>query len=171
MRHSSKVEQIKVTDDTLSQAVKLIKTEENDLYETLGISFTLWENLQGVDLALREPEGAAMYPPSIEGYRMRLYLKEPKLRKYKTVDLRQDLIERGKKYFRKHKRKLFQKICVEKEACKWSNEILGDSKSLLQVLIPLVGIALGVTVPAIVIVVAILIAKWSIIKFCKCQKP
>lgn len=171
LSHSSKVGQIKVTDDMLSQAARLIKTEENDVYENLGLSFTLWENLQGVDLVFREPEGIVMRPPSTEIGTMRLYRAKRKLTAYPIVGLREDLIKKGKKYFQKNRRKLFQKICVEKEACKWSKEILGDSKALLLELIPLVSIVLGIAVPVIVVTVAILIAKWTIIKFCKCSNP
>lgn len=83
----------------------------------------------------------------------------------------ENLTKKGEAYFKRFRRKLFQKICVEKEVCKWRKELLGDSKSLLRELIPLVGIALGLTVPAIAITVTILIVKWGIIKFCKCPEP
>ena len=158
---------IKVTDHLLSQAVELIERDEKDLYETLGLYSTLWENLQGIDLGT---EGIEARPPPTEKYTMRFFLREYKLKASAAPrHARLDLMEKGKRYFRKHKKKLFQKICVEKEACKWSKEILGDSKSLLAELIPLVGAALGFVVPAIVITIAILIIKWGIIKFCKCK--
>ena len=160
----------KVTDHLLSQAVELMERDEKDLYEALGLSSTLWENLQGIDLTLFDTEGIVARPPPTEGYTMRFFLRDYKLKTSVVPrDVRLDLMEKGKIYFRKHKRKLFQKICVEKEACKWSKEILGDSKALLAELIPLVGIALGFVVPAIVITIAILIVKWGIIKFCKCK--
>lgn len=162
---------IKVTDHLLSQAVELIDRDETDLYESLGLSSALWENLQEMDLTLFEPEGIIARPPPTEKYSMRFFLREHKLRTSAAPrDMRTDLAKKGEMYFRKHKRKLFQKICVEMKACKWSKEVLGDSKSLLAELIPLVGIVLGIAVPAIVVTIAILIVKWGIIKFCKCSE-
>ncbi len=162
---------IKVTGHLLSQAVELTKRDETDLYEALGLSSTLWETLQGADLVPFRTEGIEERPLS-KGIQNMLYslktreLELPLLRE----DVRLAFVREGKAYFAKHKRKLYRKICVEKEACKWSKEILGDTKSLLAELIPLVGIALGITVPAIIVTIAIMIVKWGIIKFCNCSK-
>lgn len=172
MHHSTKSNRIKVTDDMLSQGVALIELDEKELYERLGLGFTLWESRQGIQLeidALEKPPTQPSYGDGIMiDLHMRKHLLDDALR---MLALREDLIKKGKKYFRKCRRDLFQKICVEKKACKWSKEILGDTKSLLLELIPLVGIVLNLTVPAIVIIIAIIIIKWGIIKFCKCPKP
>jgi len=177
---------MKITDEMFSQGIELIKFDEKELYERLGISLTLWETLQGPDLSIRDVERP--FPPTEGGlyrrvpsegrrrfrneYLSQLCMKERQLTEaLRLLALREDLIKKGRKYFRKFRRKLFRKICVEKEACKWTKEILGDTKSLLREIIPLVGIALGYTVPAITITIAIIIVKWGIIKFCKCPKP
>jgi len=161
---------IKVTGHLLAQAFELIERDETDLYASLGLSSTLWENLQGIDLTTFETEVVEPRPPPTETHVMRFLLRERKLEiPAAPPEIRLDLVKKGKIYFGRHRRKLFKKICEEKKACKWSKEILGDSKALLAELIPLVGIALGIAVPAIVITIAILIVKWGIIKFCKCK--
>lgn len=174
-----------VTDDMISQSVRLLELDEEDLFEIIGGSFATWENLQSPDLARRELArlhvstdlkdlkaiAGEYLPPeeTAEGFADRAF-EIP--RRWWWLESREDVIKRkGKKYFRKFKKKLYQKICVEKEACKWTKDILGDSKALLRELIPLVGVAVGLTIPAIVITVAILIVKWGIITFCKCPKP
>jgi len=167
-------ERIKVTDGMLSQAVELIKLDEEDLYEKLGLSFMLSENLKAIDFLIQDFERHPARSPSKDKYRIANYMRKTEVVRETTLSLltlREDLIKSGRKYFRKFRRSLFQKICVEKEACKWSKEILGDTKLLLLELIPLVSVALGVTFHTIVITVAILIVKWGIIKFCKCSKP
>jgi len=163
---SRKPEGIKITNDMLSKAVELVESDEEELYERLGLSFALWEKLQDPNLGVPLEKEAPSPPyefadePLTTGERL-----------FKIEFMRaftEELTKKGEAYFKGFRRKLFQKICVEKEACKWRKEILGDSKSLLCELIPLVGIALGFTVPAIAITIAILIVKWGIIKFCKC---
>lgn len=162
----------------LSKAVELVESDEEELYERLGLSFALWEKLQDPNLGVPLEKEAPSPPyefadePLTTGERlfkiefMRAFTEE--LTKKGETSVTETLTKKGEAYFKGFRRKLFQKICVEKEACKWRKEILGDSKSLLCELIPLVGIALGFTVPAIAITIAILIVKWGIIKFCKC---
>jgi hypothetical protein len=179
------VEPINVTDDMISQSIRFLELDEECLFEIVGGSFATWENLQNPNLARRELARlhASTYLRDLEAI-LSVYLP-PKHAlesladetiiegsRWWWLESREDLIKKkGKKYFRKFKRKLYRKICVEKEACKWTKDILGDSKALLRELIPLVGVALGLTIPAIVITVAILIIKWGIITFCKCPKP
>ena len=187
MHTSRELEGMKITDDMVSQAVELVELDKKELYERLGVSLTVWEtvksleNLQGIYVAVSEDyestKRTELEPLKPTPYFTDEYLNQFRMSKRQLEEnlrllfLRRDLMEKGRKYFRKFRRKLFQKICVEKEACKWMKEILGDVKLLLSALIPLVGSALGLIVPAIVITVAILIIKWGIIKFCKCPKP
>lgn len=181
MSTSRGLKRLEITDEMLSQAVELIKLDEKDLYERLGLSLKLWESSQSLDFEVRDFEREKLR--YIESHKARTrpiddyYLNQFRMtqQQFKRIlsllTLRESLIKDGKKYFRKFRKDLFQKICVEKEACKWSKEILGDANSLLREIIPLVGIILGLTVQAIVITVAIIIVKWGIIKFCKCPKP
>lgn len=179
--------QIRTSDDAevmdymVSQAVELLDLDETELYERLGLSFALWEKLQDPNLGVplekqapRPPYGFADEPitKGVRLFKMEFIraLTED-LTKEGERPIAENLTKKGEAYFKRFRRKLFQRICVEKEACKWRKELLGDSKPLLRELIPLVGIALGFTVPAIAITVTILIVKWGIIKFCKCPEP
>lgn len=171
----------RVSDDMISQAVEFIDADEKVFFETLGLSFTILNRSESKDPGLRRTARASLrklekldtYPPSRKELE-KLFVTTKYVKA--TLDLselesRQDLQKKGEKYFGKIRKKLFQKICVEIEACKWSKEILGDAKLLLSALIPLVGSVLGLAIPAIVITVSILIIKWGILKFCKCKKP
>jgi hypothetical protein len=165
-------ERMEVTEKMISEAVKLIELDEDDLYERLGLSFMLSENLKETDIKIHNIMKHARAAPTKDEYQKDLHMRMSQLTEIlQLLTLRKESIKKGKRYFEKYRKILFQKICVEKEACKWSKEVLGDVQSLLSAVIPLVGTVLGKAVPALVITVAVLIIKWGIIKFCKCQKP
>jgi len=65
---------------------------------------------------------------------------------------------------------LFQKLCVEGQACKWKKEVLEDAEKVLKELLPLVFLALGLdkTLVAIAVIVSVILVKCGITKFCEC---
>ena len=79
-------------------------------------------------------------------------------------------IERGKKFFEKNRAKLHTKICVEMNACNFEKEMEKDSNQLLRTLIPVVGPTIGLTIPATVITITLILMKMSIKSFCNCPE-
>jgi hypothetical protein len=86
----------------------------------------------------------------------------------------------GKKWFEEHRDALYKTLCVEHQACKWEKDITDDLKKLLEAIGAVIGpVVVGLVPPAIpaaavgalVIFVAVLIAKWGIRIFCNCPPP
>ena len=76
--------------------------------------------------------------------------------------------KRGRMFVNKLRGRMFKKICVEAQACKWEKQVLKDTKGLVETLVPLIGSIIGFTIPAIAVAVAIIIVKRGIREFCKC---
>lgn len=78
--------------------------------------------------------------------------------------------EKGERFLNRFRKKLFNAICVKGKACKWEEDILGDIKSLLEALVPIIIGVIGVFIPlAVAIAIAMIIIRWGIRIFCKCS--
>ena len=148
----------KISTSAISQAVKLKELQEDELYEMLGEALIAHETLSEI------PED---------------YVKTKGLRASLISVTKAEKREKGKGFFNKFREKLFNAICVKGKACKWEKDILGDIKSLLEKLVPIIGgaIAIGGALggalatffpPAVIIAIAMIIIRWGIRIFCKC---
>ncbi len=141
-----KEEGFKLSKRLSAEAAKLTKLSEDRLYEMIGEALLAQELLKKPTKFLES-----------EGIKGLLY-------KTRKVDSR----KRGKIFVNKLRGKMFKKICVEGQACKWEKHVLEDKKGLVAALVPLIGSIIGFTIPAITISVAIIVTKRGIRKFCKC---
>jgi hypothetical protein len=145
-----------ISKSAISQAVKLEELQEDELYEMLG------EALIAQEILTEIPEK---------------YVKMRGLETSLTSLTKVEKREKGKRFFEKIRKKLFNAICVEGKACKWEKDILGDAKSLLEILIPIIAAVIGTAIPAgmfavpplVVITIALIIIKWGIRIFCRCS--
>jgi CRISPR/Cas system CSM-associated protein Csm4 (group 5 of RAMP superfamily) len=133
----------KVSNDLIRQGMELYQKPEEEIYKLMG------ENL-------RTPEE-----------------KAAKALAWSPVD-------KANKWLEKHRDKLYKTLCVDNQACKWEKDTLDDLQKLLEKMSAVIGPVVSVLVPAgisaaavgaLVIFVAVLIAKWGIRKFCKCPPP
>jgi len=138
----------KISASVISQAVKLKELQEDELYEMLGEALIAYETLSKI------PEE---------------YVKTKGLRASLTLT-KAEKKEKGERFFNRFRKKLFNAICVKGKACKWEKDILGDIKSLLEKLVPMIAGVIGVFFPpAVLIAIAMIICRWSIRIFCKCS--
>ena len=98
------------------------------------------------------------------------YIEERRRKPEATFIPLKPLIEKGKKFIEENKKKLHQLICVKLDYCKWEKEILDDTKQIFSILLPAVGSALGLTIPAAALTILILMVKWGLRTFCECKK-
>jgi len=141
-----KEEEFKLSKRLSAEAAKLTKLSEDKLYEMIG------EALLAQEL-LKKPT------KFLEGEGIRSLMS-----KTRKVDSR----KKGKIFVNKLRGRMFKKICVEAQACKWEKHVLADTKGLVETLVPLIGAIIGFTIPAITIAVAMIVTKRGIRKFCKC---
>lgn len=139
----------KISASAISQAVKLKELQEDELYEMLGEALIAHETLSNI------PEE---------------YVKTKGLRASLTSVTKAEKRGKGERFLDRFRKKLFNAICVKGKACKWEKDILGDIKSLLEKLVPMITGVIGVFFPpAVVIAIAMIICRWSIRIFCKCS--
>ena len=129
-----------------AEVAKLTKLSEDRLYEMIGEALLAQELLKKPTKFL-ESEGIKIL-----------------MSKTRKADSR----KKGKIFLNKLRGRMFKKICVEAQACKWEKHVLKDTKGLVETLVPLVGSIIGFTIPAITISVAIIVTKRGIREFCKC---
>ena len=129
-----------------AEAAKLTKLGEDRLYEMIGEALLAQELLKNPTKFL-ESEG---------------------IRSVMDKTRKADSREKGEMFVNKLRGRMFKKICVEAQACKWEKHVLKDTKGLVETLVPLIGSIIGFTIPAIAIAVAIFVIKRGIREFCKC---
>ena len=141
-----KEEEFKLSKRLSAEASKLTKLSEDKPYEMIGEALLVQELLKKPTKFL-ETEGIRTV-----------------LDKTRKVESR----KRGKIFVDRLRGRIFEKICVEAQACKWEKHVLRDTKGLVETLVPLIGSIIGFTIPAIAVAVAIIIVKRGIREFCKC---
>ena len=141
-----KEEEFKLSKRLSAEAAKLTKLGEDKLHEMIGEALLAQEFLKK-PMKFLESEGIKSL-----------------MSKTRKVDSR----KKGKIFVNKLRGRMFKKICVEAQACKWEKHVLDDKKGLVVALVPLIGSIVGITIPAITIAVAVIVAKRGIRKFCKC---
>ncbi len=141
-----KEEGFKLSKRLSAEAAKLTELSEDKLYEMIGEALFAQELLKD--------------PSKFLGGEW----KKTIISKTRRLDSR----KKGKVFVNKLKGRMFKKICVEAQACKWEKRVLSDPRGLVEMLVPLIGSIIGFTIPAITISVAIIVTKMGIRKFCKC---
>jgi len=141
-----KEEEFKLSKRLSAEASKLTKLSEDKLYEMIGEALLVQEFLKKPTKFL-ESEGIRTV-----------------MNRTRKVESR----KKGKIFVNKLRKRMFKKICVEAQACKWEKHVLKDTKGLVETLVPLIGSIIGFTIPAIAIAVAIIIIKRGVREFCKC---
>jgi len=129
-----------------AEASKLTKLSEDKLFEMIG------EALLAQEVLKRPLE----------------FLKSEGIKSVMSKTRKEDARKKGEIFVNKLRGRMFKKICVEAQACKWQKHVLDDKKGLVVTLVPLIGSIIGFTIPAITIAVAIIVTKRGIKKFCKC---
>ncbi|UCH32491.1 MAG: hypothetical protein JSV05_03685 [Candidatus Bathyarchaeota archaeon] len=129
-----------------AEVTKLTKLTEEGLYEVIGEAL-LAEELLKQPTKLLDGEGI-----------------KDLLSKTRKAESR----KKGKQFVNKLRGRMFQKICVEAQACKWEKHVLKDTQGLAETLMPLIGSIVGFTIPAISLSIAIILTKKGIKQFCKC---
>lgn len=141
-----KEEEFKLSKRLSTEAAKLTKLSEDKLYEMIGEALLAQEFLKK-PMKFLESEG---------------------IKNVMQKTRKEDSRKRGKIFVNKLRGKMFKKICVEAQACKWEKHVLDDKKGLVVALVPLIGSIMGITIPAIAIAVAVIVVKKGIREFCKC---
>ncbi len=144
--YERKEEGFKFSKRLSAEAAKLTELSEDKLYEMIGEALFAQELLKD--------------PSKFLGGEW----KKTIISKTRRLDSR----KKGKVFVNKLRGRMFKKICVEAQACKWEKHVLSDTKGLVEMLAPLIGSIIGFTIPAITISVAIIVTKKGIRKFCKC---
>ena len=142
----SKEEGFELSKRLATEAAKLTKLSEDRLYEMIG------EALLAQEL-LKKPTK---------------FLGSKGIKSVMSKTRKVDSRKRGKIFVNKLRGRMFKKICVEAQACKWEKHVLKDTKGLVETLVPIIGSIIGFTIPAITIAVAIIVTKRGIREFCKC---
>ena len=141
-----KEEEFKPSKRLSAEASKLTKLSEDKLFEMIG------EALLAQEVLKRPLE----------------FLKSEGIKSVMSKTRKEDARKKGEIFVNKLRGRMFKKICVEAQACKWQKHVLDDKKGLVVTLVPLIGSIIGFTIPAITIAVAIIVTKRGIKKFCKC---
>jgi len=141
-----KEEEFKPSKRLSAEATKLTKLSEDKLFEMVG------EALLAQEVLKRPLE----------------FLKSEGIKSVMSKTRKEDARKKGEIFVNKLRGRMFKKICVEAQACKWQKHVLDDKKGLVVTLVPLIGSIIGFTIPAITIAVAIIVTKRGIKKFCKC---
>ncbi len=139
-------EGFKFSERLSAEAAKLTKLSEDRLYEMIG------EALYAQEL-LKEPTK---------------FLQSEGIKTILSKTRKTESRKKGKIFVNRMKGRMFQKICVEAQACKWEQRLLKDPKGSVETLAPLIGSILGFTIPAITISIAVILTKEGIRKFCRC---
>lgn len=141
-----KEEEFKLSKRLSAEVEKLTKLTVDRLYEMIGEALLAQELLKK-PTKFRASEG------------IKILMSETR---------KADSRKKGKIFVNKLRGRMFKKICVEAQACKWEKHVLEDTKGLVETLVSLVGAIVGFTIPVIPISVAIIVTKRGIREFCKC---